>query len=503
MKPLLNALAHWRPTKVLVVGDFMLDQLVYGFADRLTGDAPVPILAAQRTEEIPGGAANVCVDLVALHCKVKAFGVLGDDREAVLLKDKLHNLGIDTQGLISDPTRPTTVKRNLIGLAQHRHPQKMFRVDFESREPLEPALRNHLLQQLDAAIKWADVIALEDYNKGVCSPEFCAELIRRAKAKGVEVLVDPAGIEDYSRYQGCTAITPNRTEAQRATRLNAYEGDDPAMGAAHNTALATSLAQTTQAHAIILTLDRHGALLLEAGADPVAVPTVARQVYDVTGAGDMVLAALAAARGNNLPWIDAVRFANAAAGLEVEIFGVAAIPFERVYQSLLVQGNRLVGKRRTIDEAKIELAAARREGKSIVFTNGCFDVLHAGHIRLLRAARSKGDFLVLAINSDDSIKRLKGQDRPVHSEADRVEVLSELASVDIVVVYEDDTPVQTLNALKPDVLVKGGDYTREQVVGHELVESWGGRVELVDLLEGRSSTAAIEKMRATTSEGGA
>ncbi|MEC9373670.1 MAG: D-glycero-beta-D-manno-heptose 1-phosphate adenylyltransferase, partial [Planctomycetota bacterium] len=302
-------------------------------------------------------------------------------------------------------------------------------------------------------------------------------------------------IEDYAKYRGATTITPNRTEAELAG--GAATSDEPASPA--QVELATGLLRSLELDCVVLTLDRHGALLVEReesdDARATHLPTVARQVYDVTGAGDMVLAALAAARANDIEWPDAVRFANAAAGLEVEIFGVQPIPLERIHHALLIDAKKLIGKRRSLEEAVIEAAAHRREGKKIVFTNGCFDIIHAGHIAMLRSAAAHGDVLVVGLNSDASVARLKGPERPVHGENDRVDVLSELESVGIVVVFEEDTPVKLIEAIKPDVLVKGADYRRDQVVGADLVESWGGRVELVELLEGRSSSAAIARIR--------
>lgn len=492
MNQLLANLASWRPVRALVVGDFMLDQLVYGDAERLTGDAPVPILAARRTDQLPGGAANVCADLVAMHAHVTAFGVTGDDHEGVLLRTALASGGIDTSGLVTDPARPTTVKRSLIGLAQHRHPQKMFRVDFESREPLPTTIVAQLLARFDQALAdGVDVVAIEDYAKGVCTESTCQAIIERCRRARVPVIVDPAAIESYARYRGCTSITPNRSEAELATGIDTHAEAD----ADHNARLATALMEQLACETVVLTLDKHGALLLEQGKAPLAIPTVARQVYDVTGAGDMVLAALCAARGNQLTWPDAVRFANAAAGLEVEVFGVKPMPFERIYQSILRQSGSVIGKRRTLEQALIEVKAARREGHTIVFTNGCFDILHAGHIRLLREARQFGDLLVVGLNSDDSVRRLKGADRPIHNEDDRAAILSELEAVALVVIFGEDTPTRLIDTLRPDVLVKGGDYTKDKVVGHELVEQWGGRVELVPTLEGRSTTGAINKVR--------
>lgn len=493
MSVLAERLTHWREFTAIVVGDFMLDQLVFGDAERMTADAPVPVLTVRGTEDRPGGSANVCLDLAALRGRVIALGVVGDDAEGRLLREALRREGVAVEGILADPTRPTTVKKSLVGLAQHRHPQKMFRLDHESRDQISRALEDALLAHLDAALAKADVVAIEDYNKGVCTERLCQEVIRRARAAGKEVIIDPASMSDYSRYRGCSAVTPNRTEAERATHLRTRSG---AAGEDLDAWMAHDLLSTLESDAVVLTLDKQGALLLERGQAERRVPTMARQVYDVTGAGDMVLAALSAARANGLTWPESVEFANAAAGLEVEIFGVKPIPLERVHQSILSMARGKGDKRRTIDEALVEVSAARREGKAVVFANGCFDVIHAGHITLLRRAAAFGDLLVVGLNSDDSVRRLKGADRPVHGVDDRVEVLSELESVDVIVVFEEDTPERVLERIRPEVLVKGGDYAKADVVGGGFVESYGGRIELVDLLVGRSSTRAIERLGA-------
>jgi len=507
MASVLSALESWRAFNAIVVGDFMLDQLVYGDADRLSPDAPVPVLQVRRTENRPGGAASVCLDLAALRGRVRAFGVVGEDPEGRVLRDAIEEAGIDASGLIADGARPTTVKRSLVGLAQHRHPQKMFRLDMESRTPLGTDATQRLLARIEAALPEADVVCLEDYAKGVCSPELCQGVIALARKAGVPALVDPAALEDYGRYRGATAATPNRTEAALATGAALNGRDD----AEEPEAMARALLEAMDADAMVVTLDREGALLAERTNDADApdgvatrrLPTVARQVYDVTGAGDMVLAALGAARANGVSWTESVRFANAAAGLEVEVFGVQPIPLERIHHQLLMEGGRTIGKLRTPEEARVEAAARRRDGQRIVFTNGCFDILHAGHVSLLRRARAHGDVLFLGVNTDASVRRLKGPDRPVHEQADRAAVLSELESVDALVLFEEDTPLSLIEAIRPDVLVKGADYTRETVVGAELVESWGGRVELVDLLEGRSTTGAIERIRSVEAGEGA
>ena len=479
---LIALLDRWEPAKIVVAGDFMLDRYAYGNAARLSPDAPVPVLQVERTESMPGGAANVCRDLAALRCRVACLGVVGDDEPGQTLTAALRNAGVDPAGLVVTPDRPTTVKHNLVGLAQHRHPQKMFRLDTEDRSPLPDAVTVRLLERAETLLEGAAVLCLEDYNKGVLTEAVCQGLIDLASRRGVPVLVDPAAVADYTKYRGASCITPNRTEAQLATGL-----DEPE-------AMATALKQRLGLSQVVLTLDKSGALLLDEADTFHAVPTVARSVYDVTGAGDMVLAMLAAAHANAAPWPDAVALANVAAGLEVEKAGVVPIPLDEILLSLLQLHHDSLGKVRPADALVRELHAHRQQGKTIVFTNGCFDILHAGHVSYLRAAARLGDLLVVGLNTDDSITRLKGPDRPVNHQDDRVTVLSELESIDYIVTFDQDTPLELIEAIKPDVLAKGADYRREQVVGHEIVEAHGGRVALIDLVEGRSTTNLIRKL---------
>ncbi|MBL4699466.1 MAG: D-glycero-beta-D-manno-heptose 1-phosphate adenylyltransferase [Phycisphaerales bacterium] len=492
MDHLLAALADWKSFNAIVVGDFMLDQLLSGEATRLSPDAPVPVLKVTKQENNPGGSANLSLDLIALNANVIALGVVGNDSEATLLIDALNKEAVNTAGMITDPTRPTTVKRNLIGLAQGRHAQKMFRVDFESDEPISAEIENKILAAFDAALATTQIVCIEDYNKGVCTPRLCQEIIKRSKAAGIPVFVDPAPIKDYSRYSGATAITPNRTEAELATGIKAREDSREE----HREHLARTLLDANNFETVVLTLDKQGAVFVKAN-DPetVHVPTVAREVYDVTGAGDMMLAALAAARANDLDWTNSVRFANAAAGLEVEIFGVAPIPVEKIHDDLLTTHTTRHGQARSIDEIMVQVKAARKAGKKIVFTNGCFDVLHAGHVSLLQRCAELGDMLILGINDDHSVHALKGDGRPVNNQSHRAHVLNALGCVDSVVLFNEDTPIKLIEAIKPDVLVKGGDYSIETVVGHELVQKAGGQVVILDLIDGLSTTNTIEKMK--------
>ncbi len=490
MDTVLSHLASWKPFRAIVVGDFMLDEFEFGDAERLSADAPVPVLHVTRREHRPGGAGNLCRDLIAMQGEVVAIGVTGADAASALLRKSLSDEHIAIDGLIEDPSRPTTVKRNLIGLAQQRHPQKMFRVDFESRDPIPSQIEHQLFEAFRRALPSADVVCIEDYAKGVCSPELCEQVIAHAREAGIEVLVDPA-MQAFDRYRGASAITPNRNEAQYATHL-ATDADG---SVEINGRVARSILESQGLDAVVLTLDRHGALLHERNAEPQSVPTIARDVYDVTGAGDMMLAGLAAGRANGMSWLDATRFANAAAGLEVEIFGVEPIALETIHQHLLDVHALERGKVRTRAELVREISARRARGESIVFTNGCFDVLHAGHVHLVQEAARLADFLVIAINDDASVRRLKGESRPVNTQDDRARVLASLEGVGAVTIYPEDTPIPLLELLKPDVLVKGGDYDRAGVVGGDLVESYGGRIELVPPMEGRSTSSTIQRMR--------
>ncbi|RMH63227.1 MAG: D-glycero-beta-D-manno-heptose 1-phosphate adenylyltransferase, partial [Bacteroidetes bacterium] len=341
-------------------------------------------------------------------------------------------------------------------------------------------VHDRLLQLAERALKKADVLCIEDYGKGVLTDSLCQAVIRLARKANVPVLVDPAAIDDYTKYRGATCITPNRYEAALATGSDASINDEPAL-----VAMGRKLLRQLSLQTLVLTLDKQGMLLIEKGRKPRLVPTRAREVYDVTGAGDTVLAMLAAALANDAGWQRATELANVAAGLEVEKFGVVPVDLDEVLLDVLRSNHEPHSKLRTADQLATELAAHRRQGRKIAFTNGCFDILHAGHVSYLRAAAAEGDLLVVAVNSDDSIRRLKGPGRPVNHEADRVMVLSALDSVDYVVVFDDDTPKPLLRKLKPDVLVKGDEYTHDQVVGYEIVESYGGRVARVPMVKGR------------------
>lgn len=493
MTTLLEQLDRYQDFAVLVVGDVMLDQIVYGAAERLSPDAPVPVLHATKQESRPGGAANVAVCLRALKGNVHMFSIVGNDDEGTILRRQLHDAGVDVSGILVDASRPTTIKRSLVGLAQHRHPQKMFRMDIESRAPLSEELEKKLLGEIESRLAVVEIVCLEDYNKGVCSESFCQKLIELCRAKNRQVIVDPAAIDDYARYRSATAITPNRSEAELATGM-ATPIDASEL---HNAGLASKLLRDLKLDAVVLTLDRHGALLEVEGEAPVLVPTVARSVYDVTGAGDVVVAALCGARANNLSWLDSVKFANAAAGLEVEVFGAQPIPFARVQREVLRQQHGLDGKVRSLDQLLVELAAHREAGHRIVLTNGCFDVIHAGHVGYLREAKKLGDLLVVAVNSDEQVREQKGEGRPIYPEADRKDILAEMECVDYVVSFPEPTAHELIRKVRPDVYAKGGDYQPSEINEIGLLKEMEIEVHVLANREGLSSRHVVAKMRSS------
>jgi len=522
MSHLLDALARWKPFHAIVLGDFMLDETCSGDADRLANDAPVPVLLVKHTEQRPGGAANVCLDLIALKGSVAAVGLVGADHAGQRLRELLTTHRVESRSVLEDTARPTTVKRSIIGLAQHRHAQKMFRLDYESREPASPDITRQLVAaferelQIALALKLPVVVCIEDYNKGVCTPELCREVIALSNHHGVEVLVDPAPIGDYAKYRGAASITPNRAESETASRNTGPESARPSAKPRARTEdyadIAQHLLTTLDLRAAVITLDKSGALLVERNAEARAVPTTARKIYDVTGAGDMVLAALAGARANAIEWFDAVRFANAAAGLEVEEFGCVPIPLERIHRDLLRRDRSEHGKLRTLEQLKVEIDALRHSQAStslqtpagsapkpptVVFTNGCFDLLHLGHVSTLQRAAELGDFLVVAINDDASVRKLKGPGRPVRDQSERAGVIAALECVGAVIIFSEDTPQRLIEAITPDVLVKGAQYDEDSIPGAAHVKSKGGRVVLVDVVPGRSTTNTVDKIRAT------
>ena len=473
----------------MLVGDVMLDEYIYGYAERLSPEAPVPVVQEKYREQRPGGAGNVAQGLAALGAEVLCVSVCGDDFQGRLLRDLFATIKVNTEGLIACKDRPTTSKTRLIGLAQHRHPQQMLRLDQETTNGVTAEQEEQLLAFVRAQLPSCAALALEDYNKGLLSAGFCQKIIAIARDLKKPVLVDPALIADYSKYDGASTITPNRFEAERASGLKLSES------VADAPALAKALLEKHHLETCLLTLDRHGMYLLERGKAGEPIPTRPRNVYDVTGAGDMVLAALAMAVASGATWSQAAAIANIAGGLEVEKFGIVPITKDEIIDELHRLDTDSRGKERTAAQLAKELGRRRKSApeQKVVFTNGVFDILHAGHVQYLEFARKQGDLLVVGVNSDESVKRLKGPTRPVNTLADRMAVLAGLQAVDYVVSFGEETPAELIVQVQPDVLVKGEDYAGKEVVGREVVEGHGGKVVLAPFLQGRSTTGMIER----------
>lgn len=475
--------------RILLAGDLILDRYVYGDAERISPEAPVPVLRRRHVEERVGGAGSVAAHLREWGIEVTCCGVLGTDDAGCRVRALLQAQGIETHAIHALTGRPTTTKTRYIGLAQHRHRQQLMRVDEELTTPLSPADADRLGRVAVEAVLNADVVCIEDYDKGLLTTAFCRRLIDAARKAGRPVLVDPARLDSYERYRGATLLTPNRSEFQYVAGID-YLDVDRLEAQAH------ALVERFDLEGLLVTLDRDGCLLATKGDEPHRFATRPRAVYDNTGAGDAVLAMLAAARSAGASWEEAARLTNVAGGLEVEKFGCIPLSRGEIVADLRIASGASAGKIRRPDDLVAELALRRSRGETVVFTNGCFDILHAGHVRFLEACREHGHVLVLGVNSDASVRaQNKAADRPIIPQDQRVQVLAALQMVDYVVTFDEPTPEAIIEKLTPDVLVKGEDWRQRGVVGREHVEGAGGRVVLLPLLDGVSTTRIIERIR--------
>jgi len=485
LRALVETVAGLASPRVAVMGDYTLDRYVYGDVEGISPEAPVAVMNVAGRGERTGGAGSVAVGVLALGGKAVCLGVVGQDEAGDSLNRLLVTAGAETAGLVGLADWATTVETRYVGLAQHRHRQQMLRVDEKCGGSVPDAARASLRTALRGRLDGCDVLAIKDCGKGVFTDQTCHQIISDAVAAGVRVVVDPAAGVDYARYEGATVVAPNRIEAAAAAGIDL--ADDAALSAA-----AWRIIDVTGAEAVVITLDRDGAYLLEREGESRRIPTRGRNVYDVTGAGDEVLAMLAVAVGAGCSFADATALANLAGGLEVERFGVVPVGRDELIDELRrmigVRSGKVLSRERLADEA----ARRRGAGETLVFTNGCFDLLHLGHVRYLQEARQLGSSLVVAINSNDSVRRLKGPSRPIIGAAERAEMLAALECVDYVTVFDEDTPEALLELLRPETLVKGG--TTGEIVGRKIVEGYGGRVEKLPVVEGLSTTDIISRI---------
>lgn len=477
--------AGFAQVKVLVIGDLMLDRYIHGEAERLSPESPVPVLRHVQRYERPGGAANVAMNLRGLGCEAVLAGFWGEDNEAAELQRLLDAAGVDTVGVVTS-TLPTTSKTRILARTQ-----QMLRLDIETREEHSAEEAARLTERCVDLVPKVHAVVLSDYAKGALSRELCDAVIRAARYAKVPVLADPK-TRDLSKFSGATVVCPNLAELSLATGVSAGRTEE--MFAA-----ARAQMREHDTATMAVTRSEKGITVLH-GERTLHFPAQAREVFDVSGAGDTVIATLAAGLAGGLGLETAVELANLAAGIVVGKVGTAPIARAELVAELTPSSGIASAEKVLTEERLLQRVAEWREaGERIVLTNGCFDLLHVGHVTLLEECKRFGAKLVLALNTDASIARLKGPSRPVVGEAERARVMAALAAVDAVVLFEEDTPLRLIGAVKPDVLVKGGDYTVASVVGHEEVLARGGRVEIVPTVEGFSTTNLVRKL---TGDGG-
>ncbi len=462
---------------ILVIGDMMIDHYLWGGCERISPEAPVQVVDIAKETTVLGGAGNVVNNLIALGATVSVGSVIGDDENGKELAQMLKSIGVKTDGLITQKGRKTSKKSRIIASNQ-----QILRYDKESKDAIASESAAKIIEAMRKEILRYDMVILSDYGKGVITPGLAQGIITTAKEAGKRVLADPKG-KDYSKYKGAHLLTPNKKEASEATGI-AINSDESLQAALvwlkHNCELDRSM----------ITLSEDGIAIYEN--EVKRFPTVAKEVYDVTGAGDTVIASIAYALSAGKTIEETARFANHAAAVVVGKIGSATVTLDEIeiYESSLHQSTS-DAHIKSFDEIERVVERCRASGQRIVFTNGCFDILHVGHVKYLQTAKSFGDILIVGLNSDDSVSRLKGPSRPVNTEADRAYILAALEAVDYVVPFREDTPHDLIKMIAPDVLVKGGDYEGKAVVGTE----FAGELKLVEFVDGKSTTRTIEKIQ--------
>lgn len=462
---------------ILVIGDLMIDHYLWGSCDRISPEAPVQVVNVKKESSVLGGAGNVINNLVTLGSVVDVISVIGNDSVANELKSLLEKIDVPTSNLVVENNRKTSKKSRLIASQQ-----QVLRYDMESIDDINENSHKQIIQTLEKNIDKYSSIILSDYGKGVLTTNLTKEIIKIANKNSIKVLVDPKG-KDYSKYKGSYTLTPNKKEAMEATNIDIK--DESSLIEALK-----SLKTQCELEVSLITLSEQGIAIFD---DELTIkPTVAREVYDVTGAGDTVIASIAFALGNNLDIKDAIYFANLAAGVVVGKIGSATTTLDEIYEyEYSLHKSNSTSHIKTFDEIKTLSSKLHNQGKKIVFTNGCFDILHVGHVKYLEVAKSYGDVLILGLNADSSVRKLKGPTRPINTQDDRAYILASLESVDYVVIFEEETPYELIKLIKPHILVKGGDYEGKEVVGQDIADE----LKLVQFVDGKSTTNTIKRIQ--------
>ncbi len=468
--------------KLLVVGDLMIDEYVWGSVDRISPEAPVQVVSVTREDYTLGGSGNVVNNLVSLNAGVLVAGVTGADAGGTLMAEKFRSLEVDAGGVIQDPRRPTTRKTRIIAGSQH-----VLRIDRENRREIAGGTRQAIAAYIGKVIPAVDAVLISDYGKGLLTADLLDTIINQADQNGIPAVVDPKGL-NFEKYRGAFLITPNKKEAGLAAGIEIV--DEATLRQA-----AAVIFEKTKARNLLITCGKEGMALFAGPGQPTIIQSKARQVFDVSGAGDTVVAVtgLALAAGNSLP--DAATLANVAAGIVVGKIGTATVSLQELTAALQPLEDQLTQKVKSIGEIKELARDLKNSAKKIVLTNGCFDFLHAGHMKLFSASRQLGDVLIVAIDDDASVKKLKGTGRPVISAPERLKTLSALDSIDYVVEFSSDQLIALIEAIRPDVLTKGSNYDTPEVLGGDRVTQLGGRVELIPVSAAPSSSNIIENIR--------
>jgi D-beta-D-heptose 7-phosphate kinase / D-beta-D-heptose 1-phosphate adenosyltransferase len=486
MTPFEAVLDHFGTKRVLVVGDIMLDRFVYGQVSRISPEAPAPVIETAGPVDVIGGAGNVARNIASLGAACDIVAVVGRDEAAGTIRKFLQDCAINADSLVEDSGRVSTVKTRFVANLHNTH---LLRADTEDKSPVSDKIADAIIATVRSRIPYVDAIIISDYAKGVLTPKVLAAVLAAAKAAAKPVIVDPKGL-DYSRYGGATVITPNVGELAQALG-RPVTNDETSLAAA-----AAELIERTGCESVLLTRGERGMMIVPREGEALSFAAAARRVVDVSGAGDTVVASFALAYVTDAGVHNAARLANAAAGVVVSKKGTSQVSAQELREVLLSRPHfELREKIHDLGSLLDRVASWRRDGLTVGFTNGCFDLLHPGHVHLLCEARSHCDRLVVGLNSDASVKRLKGATRPVQSEDARRIVLAGLAFVDAVTLFAEDTPLELIAAIKPEVLIKGADYRIDQVVGRDLVEAYGGKVALVELVPDSSTTRIIDRLK--------
>ncbi len=472
--------------KILVIGDLMLDLYVWGKVERISPEAPVQVLKVESEEARPGGAANVAGNVAAMGAEVFCCGIIGDDAHGRSLCRLLGKQKVNTSGIVRDKARPTTVKTRMVA-----HNQQLLRVDKEQIHPLNQSMQKKLLSNINSILPACGAVLFSDYGKGTISDELVGEILSACNREGKMTFIDPALRRDPRVYSGCTVLKPNEAEAGAGAGIEIRDEESLKLAA-------EKLLKVVRPQYLVITRGDKGMTIFRKGAPAQHVTALSKPVFDVTGAGDTVLSLLGYVLAGDGTIEEAAEIANVAAGIVVGKVGAVPVSKPEILREFLGYYQAAAQKVKTMSEISALCRQLRRVNRKIVFTNGCFDLLHAGHINLFQYAKSNGEVLVVGLNSDSSVKKLKGPKRPVLSQDERAYVLSAIEQVDYVVIFHELTPLKLIRAVRPDVLVKGADYTKEAVVGGEFVESYGGQVKLAPLVDGVSSTNIMSRISGST-----